>query len=108
MAKAPARSGKPVSRGPKAAAAKAKRPTKARSKPQGIAPLPPEDLALARINVTTIGDLLLTAADRYPDSLALVFPDRALTYRQLADGRVASRARVCRRSACGRATTSAC
>ena len=48
MAKAPARSGKPVSRGPKAAA-KAKRPTKARSKPQGIAPLPPENLARARI-----------------------------------------------------------
>jgi len=86
MAKAPARSGNPVSRGPKPAAAKAKRPTKARSKPQGIAPLPPENLALARINVTTIGDLLLTAADRYPDSLALVFPDRALTYRQLVDG----------------------
>ena len=85
MAKAPARSGKPVSRRPKAAA-KAKRPTRARRKPQGIAPLPPENLALARINVTTIGDLLLTAADRHPDSLALVFPDRALSYRQLADG----------------------
>jgi fatty-acyl-CoA synthase/long-chain acyl-CoA synthetase len=48
--------------------------------------LPPEDLARARINVTTLGDLLLTAADRHPDSLALVFPDRALTYRQLVDG----------------------
>jgi len=86
MAKAPARSGKPVIRRPKVAATKAKRPTKARSKPQGTVPLPPENLALARINVTTIGDLLLTAADRYPDSLALVFPDRALTYRQLVDG----------------------
>jgi fatty-acyl-CoA synthase len=86
MAKAPARSGKPVSRRPKAAAAKAKRPTRTRSKPRGFAPLPPENLALARINVTTICDLLLTAADRYPDSLALVFPDRALTYRQLVDG----------------------
>jgi len=48
--------------------------------------LPPEDLARARINVTTIGDLLLTAADRHPDALALVFPDREITYRQLADG----------------------
>jgi len=86
MAKAPARSGKPVSRRPKTPAPKVKRATKPRSKPQGIAPLPPENLALARINVTTIGDLLLTAADRHPDVLALVFPDRALTYRQLADG----------------------
>ena len=85
MAKAPARSGKPVSRRPKAAAAKAKRPTQAGSKPNGIAPLPPENLALARINVTTIGDLLLTAADRHPDSLALVFPNQAITYRQLAE-----------------------
>ena len=86
MAKAPTRSGKPLSHRPKAAAAKAKPPTKSRSKPRGIAPLPPENLALARINVTTIGDLLLTAADRHPDSLALVFPDRTLTYRQLVDG----------------------
>ncbi len=86
MAKASARSGKPVGRGTKAAAAKAKQTAKARSKPQGIVPLPPENLGLARINVTTIGDLLLTAADRHPDSLALVFPDRALTYRQLVDG----------------------
>jgi fatty-acyl-CoA synthase len=53
--------------------------------PAGIALLPPEDLARMRIQVTTIGDLLLTAADRYPDSLALVFPDRTLTYRELAD-----------------------
>jgi fatty-acyl-CoA synthase/long-chain acyl-CoA synthetase len=52
----------------------------------GIALLPPEDLAKARIQVTTIGDLLLTAADRYPDSLALVFPDRSLTYHELAAG----------------------
>ena len=86
MAKAPTRSGKPLSHRHKAAAAKAKPPTKSRSKPRGIAPLPPENLALARINVTTIGDLLLTAADRHPDSLALVFPDRTLTYRQLVDG----------------------
>ena len=47
MAKAPARSGKPVSRRPKAPAPKVKRATKPRSKPQGIAPLPPENLALA-------------------------------------------------------------
>ena len=85
MAKAPSRSGKPASRRPKAAAS-AKRPVKSRRSPGAVAPLPPEDLARARIHVTTIGDLLLTAADRHPDALALVFPDRTLTYRQLADG----------------------
>jgi len=44
-----------------------------------------EDLATLRISVTTIGDLLLRAADLYPDTLALVFPDSQLTYRELAD-----------------------
>ena len=44
-----------------------------------------EDLAALRISVTTMGDLLLTAADRYPDTLALVFPDAQFTYRELAD-----------------------
>jgi len=43
-----------------------------------------EDLARARIHATTMGDLLLTAADRYPDTLALVFPDASLTYSELA------------------------
>ena len=28
-----------------------------------------------------MGDLLLSAADRYPDTLALVFPDSEYTYR---------------------------
>jgi fatty-acyl-CoA synthase/long-chain acyl-CoA synthetase len=31
-----------------------------------------------------MGDLLLTAADRYPDTPALVFPDSQYTYRELA------------------------
>jgi fatty-acyl-CoA synthase len=31
-----------------------------------------------------MGDLLLTAADRYPDTLALVFPDAQYTYQELA------------------------
>jgi fatty-acyl-CoA synthase len=44
-----------------------------------------EDLAKLRISVTTMGDLLLTAADRYPDTLALVFPDSQYTYAELAD-----------------------
>ena len=37
-----------------------------------------------RIAVTTMGDLLLAAADRYPDTLALVFPDAEFTYAELA------------------------
>ncbi len=43
-----------------------------------------EDLSRLRISVTTIGDLLLSAADRYPDTLALVFPDSQYTYQELA------------------------
>ncbi len=43
-----------------------------------------EDLAALRISVTTIGDLLLSAADRYPKTLALVFPDAQFTYEDLA------------------------
>ena len=43
-----------------------------------------EDLAALRISVTTIGDLLLSAADRYPDTPALIFPDAQYTYRELA------------------------
>jgi acyl-CoA synthetase (AMP-forming)/AMP-acid ligase II len=43
-----------------------------------------EDLARLRINVTTMGDLLLTAADRDPDKLALVFPETRYTYAELA------------------------
>jgi fatty-acyl-CoA synthase len=43
-----------------------------------------EDLAGLRIAVTTIGDLLLSAADRYPDTPALIFPDAQYTYRELA------------------------
>jgi fatty-acyl-CoA synthase len=50
------------------------------------AALPPagEDLAGLRISVTTMGDLLLSAADRYPDTPALIFPDAQYTYRELA------------------------
>ncbi len=44
-----------------------------------------ESLRQARIQVTTLGDLLLTAADRYPDSPALIFPGIRLTYAQLAE-----------------------
>jgi fatty-acyl-CoA synthase len=43
-----------------------------------------EDLSRLRISVTTMGDLLLSAADRHPDTLALVFPDSQYTYAELA------------------------
>ena len=42
-----------------------------------------EDLAKLRIAVTTMGDLLLTAADRDPNKTALVFPDCQFTYAEL-------------------------
>jgi acyl-CoA synthetase (AMP-forming)/AMP-acid ligase II len=45
------------------------------------------------IEVTTLGDLLLRAAERWPDKEALVFPDERLTYAQLAD-RAHDRARA--------------
>jgi fatty-acyl-CoA synthase len=51
-----------------------------------------EDIARLRISVTTMGDLLLTAADRDPGKLALVFPDRRFTYAELAS-RALQRAR---------------
>jgi fatty-acyl-CoA synthase len=38
------------------------------------------------IDVTTTGDLLLRAADRWPDGEAVVFPERRVTYAELADG----------------------
>jgi len=45
------------------------------------------------IEVTTLGDLLLRAADKWPDHEALVFPDQRLSYRQLA-ARASERARA--------------
>jgi fatty-acyl-CoA synthase/long-chain acyl-CoA synthetase len=49
-----------------------------------VSPKAVEDLAALRIAVTTMGDLLLSAADRHPDTLALVFPDSEVTYAELA------------------------
>jgi fatty-acyl-CoA synthase len=43
-----------------------------------------EDLAQLRISVTTMGDLLLTAADRDPHKAALIFPDCRYSYAELA------------------------
>lgn len=42
-----------------------------------------EDLALSRIDVTTLGDLLLKAYDQFPDKSALIFPDSNWTYSEL-------------------------
>ena len=36
------------------------------------------------IEITTLGDLLLRAANRWPNEEALVFPDQRLSYAQLA------------------------
>ena len=51
----------------------------------GSPPVIGEDLARLRITVTTMGDLLLNAADRYPDTPALIFPDAQFTYQELAN-----------------------
>lgn len=59
------------------------------------AALKSESLRDVRIQVTTLGDLLLLAADRYPDSPALIFPDRRMTYAELA-ARALGRARSLR------------
>jgi len=42
-----------------------------------------ESLAHARIDATTLGDLLLKAYDRFPDKEALVFPNSSQTYAEL-------------------------
>jgi len=52
-------------------------------------PLQSESLRATRIQVTTLGDLLLIAADRYPDSPAVIFPGERITYGQLADRAIA-------------------
>jgi len=73
--------------GSKKSARRVRAPSKApaRKSRTAAAPVPSgEDLARLRIAVTTIGDLLLTAADRFPQTLALVFPDAEYTYVDLA------------------------
>ena len=42
------------------------------------------DLSAVRIQATTLGDLLLIAADQYPDTAAVVLPDKRLSYGELA------------------------
>src|ERR1700722_2869493 len=55
----------------------------ARESPQSFVPYVGEDPRLHRIDVTTLGDLLLNAYDRFPDRQALIFPDSTWTYREL-------------------------
>ena len=90
--KSAARRAKPARAAAKTAKPKAaRRPTAAKAaKPADtgvtvpFTPYAGEDLARLRIGVTTMGDLLLNAADRDPGKLALVFPDAEFTYGQLA------------------------
>ena len=53
-----------------------------------------ESLRDVRIRVTTIGDLLLTAADEHPDADALVFPGKRDRVRQACGARHGARART--------------
>lgn len=43
-----------------------------------------DSLKTSRIRATSLGDMLLSAADQYPDSLAVVLPEERITYAQLA------------------------
>ena len=43
------------------------------------------DLSSVRIHATTLGDLLLIAADRYPDTHAVILPNKRMTYSELVD-----------------------
>jgi acyl-CoA synthetase (AMP-forming)/AMP-acid ligase II len=44
-----------------------------------------DSLKTSRIRATTLGDLLLTAADEHADKIAVVLPDERITFSQLAD-----------------------
>ena len=44
-----------------------------------------DDLRTSRIRATTLGDLLLTAADQNPDKTAVVLPEERITYADLAN-----------------------
>jgi len=50
------------------------------SAPQAFIPYVGEDPTRHRIDVTTLGDLLLKAFDQYPDHPALIFPESAWTW----------------------------
>lgn len=43
-----------------------------------------DDLKSSRVRATTLGDLLLTAADAAPEHTAVIFPEQRITYAELA------------------------
>jgi fatty-acyl-CoA synthase len=43
------------------------------------------EIASSRVASTTLGDLLLTAADRQPDRMAIILPNQRITYAELRD-----------------------
>ncbi|MCZ6527028.1 MAG: class I adenylate-forming enzyme family protein [Gammaproteobacteria bacterium] len=51
------------------------------------------ELAQIRVTATTLGDLLMIAADKYPDTNAIVLPDQRCTFTELRD-RAITRART--------------
>ena len=53
------------------------------------------DLSKVRIQATTLGDLLLTAADQYPQTDVVILPDKRITYAELVE-RATQRARSLR------------
>ena len=54
-----------------------------------------DDLARVRVHATTLGDLLLTAADSHPDTDVVVLPNKRVTYAELVN-RAMHRARSLR------------
>ena len=44
-----------------------------------------QDISTTRVQVTSLGDLLLVAADQQPDRASIVLPDRRSTYGELRD-----------------------
>ena len=60
------------------------------SAPQAFIPYVGEDPTRHRIDVTTLGDLLLKAFDQYPDHPALIFPESVWTYRELVSRAMAA------------------
>ena len=48
-----------------------------------------QDLSDIRLKATTLGDLLLMAADERPDHTAVILPHRRSTYAEIRDGALA-------------------
>ena len=46
------------------------------------------DLASIRLQATSLGDLLLNAADAHPDRAAIILPDRRSSYAEIRDAAI--------------------